>query len=262
MKRIDAQINSSEASAAPAKDAYDDRDVYSCLICHDSGWVIGADGARPCGCRSAKLRRERRTAAGLTPALSGKSFADFSLAYYSDTTHPQLEVSYRRLAQVALTAAQDFAAAQIAGRTTRGLLLEGGVGSGKTLLAAAIANQLLDNGVDALFLVVPQFLDQLRYSYRAENDGEDEATIIKRAYNAPVLILDDLGAHNFSPWVQNKLFAIVDHRLNYRLPCVITTNLDLNELNDTVGERVVSRFMEMCNICKLDVDEDIRRRLD
>ena len=111
---------------------------------------------------------------------------------------------------------------------------------------------------DVLFLVVPEFLDQLRGSYRRENDGLDESELVQRTYDASVLVLDDLGAHNFSPWVSNKLFTIINYRLNHELPCLITTNLDLEELNLNIGERTTSRLMESCRLLKLCSARDLR----
>ncbi len=137
----------------------------------------------------------------------------------------------------------------------------GKVGCGKTHLAAATANRVLDQGGEALFLVVPEFLDQLRFSYRRENEGLDEAEIISRTYNVPLLILDDLGAHNYSDWVCNKLFTIINHRYNRNLPSVITTNLDLRDLEDKIGDRSTSRIVEMCRISNILVPEGQDHRL-
>ena len=74
---------------------------------------------------------------------------------------------------------------------TPGLFFTGEVGCGKTHLAAACANALLQQQVDALFLVVPDFLDDLRASYG--KDGEfSEAALMRRARSAAVLILDEM----------------------------------------------------------------------
>jgi DNA replication protein DnaC len=78
------------------------------------------------------------------------------------------------------------------------------------------------------------------------------------ARKAEVLVLDDLGAHNFTEWTQNKIFSLINYRMNHGLPCVITTNLSLEEMNQVVGLRTVSRIIEMCKIYRLYVDEDIR----
>lgn len=55
----------------------------------------------------------------------------------------------------------------------------------------------------------------------------------------PLLILDDLGAHSTTPWAQEKLYQIINHRYNAHLPTVITTNLRLDDLDERVRSRLV-----------------------
>ena len=85
------------------------------------------------------------------------------------------------------------------------LVLLGGYGAGKTHLAAAIANQRVKLGHPVLFVVVPDLLDYLRATFSPSSDaGLDER--METIREIPLLILDDLGAHNSTPWAQEKLF--------------------------------------------------------
>jgi DNA replication protein DnaC len=134
------------------------------------------------------------------------------------------------------------------------------VGSGKTFLACCIANALLEKGCSVLFLVVPDLLDYLRSTYDS-NRGPGEVTeqeILDTACKVPLLILDDLGAHNYTEWVRNKLYSILNFRLNHFLPVVITTNINLEDLEEYLGERTTSRIYQMCRPYRLLVDIDIR----
>jgi len=70
--------------------------------------------------------------------------------------------------------------------------------------------------------------------------------------------LDDLGAHNYTPWTCNKLYSLLNYRLNYHLPVIITTNLDLVEIEKFLGKRTTSRILQMCNVYRLTVQKDIR----
>ena len=239
----------------------DDAQVYNCPLCRDTGYVLRGDRAWPCVCRSNSLLREKKAAAGLTARLQMMDFDSFDLRFYPDYRKDDEGKSYRDFAADALQRARTLADSCAAGKTGRGLLLMGKVGCGKTHLAAATANRVVEQGGEALFLVVPEFLDQLRFSYRRENEGLDEAEIISRTYNVPLLILDDLGAHNYSDWVCNKLFTIINRRYNRNLPCVITTNLDLRELEDKIGDRSTSRIVEMCRISNILVPEGQDHRL-
>ncbi len=116
------------------------------------------------------------------------------------------------------------------------LLLMGGYGCGKTHLAAAIANFAVNLGVPTLFLTVPDLLDWLRFSY-----DSSEATFEQRfdeIRNIALLVLDDLGTQNATPWAQEKLYQIINHRYAAKLPMVVTTNLDLDEIDGRIRSRL------------------------
>ena len=235
-----------------------DAEVYRCPLCRDTGWISDGISARLCDCQKKRANVDQ---SGLPPKLAKARFANFQLDKYSAETIPNYEVSYRNLAKRALVAMKDFTAAYLSQQRPKGIILTGPTGCGKTHLVAAAANALLARDVDVLFLVVPEFLDQLRASYRRENEGESDGELVRRAYTAPVLILDDLGAHNFTEWVQNQLFTIINYRLNHELPCLITTNLKLDEMNSCIGRRTASRLMEGCYMLALASKQDIRMSL-
>ena len=116
------------------------------------------------------------------------------------------------------------------------LLLRGGYGSGKTHLAAAIANFAVEMGVPTLFLTVPDLLDMLRFSF----DSED--TTFERRFeeirNAPLLVLDDFGTQSATAWAQEKLFQIINFRYINKLALVVTTNLSLDEIEPRIRSRL------------------------
>jgi DNA replication protein DnaC len=118
------------------------------------------------------------------------------------------------------------------------LVLLGGYGVGKTHLAAAIASHNLDLGKPAMFVVVPDLLDYLRASFSPNSEiGLDERLDAIR--ETPLLILDDLGAHHSTPWAQEKLYQIINHRYNARLATVVTTNQRLEEIDPRISSRLV-----------------------
>ena len=116
------------------------------------------------------------------------------------------------------------------------LLLTGGYGCGKTHLAAAIANAVINQGIPTLLQTVPDLLDWLRLTYgSSENTYESRFDEIR---NINLLILDDLGTQNATPWAQEKLFQIINHRYVHRLPTVITSNQDLEEIDGRISSRL------------------------
>ncbi len=125
------------------------------------------------------------------------------------------------------------------------LILKGRYGCGKTHLAVAIANYQIAQGRPALFMVVPDLLDYLRAAYRpdAEVPYDEQFDAVK---NAPLLILDDLGTQSTTPWAQEKLFQLLNHRYNAELPTVITTNHELEEIEPRLRSRLADT--ELCQM--------------
>jgi DNA replication protein DnaC len=118
------------------------------------------------------------------------------------------------------------------------LVLLGENGSGKTHLAAAIANHLRKTNDGVLFIVVPDLLDHLRSAFSPESRiSYDE--LFEKVRKAPVLILDDFGEHSATPWAQEKLYQLINYRYNARLATVITTCFSLDEIESRISSRMV-----------------------
>jgi len=116
------------------------------------------------------------------------------------------------------------------------LLLMGRYGCGKTHLAAAIANYAIDAGVSTLFLTVPDLLDWLRYAYSGSAMSfEDRFEEIREI---PILILDDFGTQNATPWAQEKICQIMNHRYINQLPTVVTSNMLINDFEGRIRSRM------------------------
>jgi DNA replication protein DnaC len=119
------------------------------------------------------------------------------------------------------------------------LILFGNYGSGKTHLAAAIANEALRQHYQVLFAVVPDLLDHLRRTFAPNSEVEyDERFEMVR--DVRLLVLDDLGTENTTPWAREKLYQIINHRYNYSLPTVITSN----RRPEDIEPRILSRMSD------------------
>lgn len=121
------------------------------------------------------------------------------------------------------------------------LLFRGGYGCGKTHLAAAIANVAEQNGVPVVFAIVPDLLDHLRATFAPNSDTAYD-TLFEKVREVQLLVLDDFGAENSTPWATEKLFQLINYRYNYRMPTVITTNVRLLAHMD---ERIRSRLSDL-----------------
>jgi len=136
-----------------------------------------------------------------------------------------------------------LAAAKAYAKNTDGwLVLTGASGCGKTHLAAAIANQRIQDGLPALFIVVPDLLDHLRSTY-SPNSEISYDNLFNQILNAPLLIMDDLGTQSSTPWAQEKLFQIINHRFNAKLATIYTTNLSPAELPERLRTRLTDETL-------------------
>jgi DNA replication protein DnaC len=122
------------------------------------------------------------------------------------------------------------------------LVLMGDYGCGKTHLAAAIANANAARGVAVLFVTVPDLLDHLRATF-APNSTTPYDKRFSEVKTAPLLILDDLGTESATPWAQEKLYQLFNHRYNARLPTVITTAHVLEKLEE-IAPRLAVRIRD------------------
>ena len=183
----------------------------------------------PCRCKLDERRSRRRRQFGdihNLDALARYTFEGF------DTNLSWLPAHKLESLDRAYSAALEFAA-QPAGW----LLFTGTYGCGKTHLAAAIANLRIENDQSAIFVVVPDLLDHLRSTFGPSSEASYD-DLFEEVRNTPVLILDDLGVQGVTPWAQEKMFQILNHRYNSQLPTVLTTNQRLVDLDQRLRSRL------------------------
>ncbi len=210
-----------------------------CPICKGTGWVskrvhLGHPDfgqAFPCRCQHADEPTARLAALRRYSNLGPLERITF------DGTRPDgplPDVGSRKLFRQALDAAVAFAE-----NPTGWLTLTGPSGSGKTHLAVAVANRSIERGLTTFFIVVADLLDHLRAAYSPDNPlSYDE--LFEQVRNAPLLVLDDLGTQSTTPWAQEKLFQVFNHRFNAGLPTVITIRGPLQRLDEGIRTRMES----------------------
>ena len=132
------------------------------------------------------------------------------------------------------------------------LMLAGGCGTGKTHLAAAIANALLAKMVPVVFTTPNDLTAAVRSSF---DTGKDEAAVVRLYQDAPLLVLDDLGKDQPTQWSVALLYRILNARYENDAPVLVTTNYDAAGLvkrltppggDDVTGRAIVDRLTEMC----------------
>jgi DNA replication protein DnaC len=224
----------SSSNTEPARTTVGDP---NCPFCHGVGFVrqdLPIDHPdfgrlQICVCRQQAVQnasQKRLFHLSNLDALDAMTFETFKVEGRSGLADNQIQSL-----QIALSAARQYAA-----NLNGWLLLMGGYGSGKTHLAAAIANFAVSLGVPALLLTVPDLLDWLRFSYDSTESSFEQR--FEEIRSIRLLVLDDLGTQNATPWAQEKLFQIMNTRYINRLPTVITTNLELDEIEGRIRSRL------------------------
>ena len=125
----------------------------------------------------------------------------------------------------------------------KGLLLYGTVGTGKTYLAACIANRLIDSGYKVLMTNFARLTNEIQGMF------EGKQKFIDSLNKYTLLIIDDLGAERKSEFMQEQVFNIIDARYRSGLPMIITTNLTADEIKkpqDVGYSRIYDRILERC----------------
>lgn len=230
------------APPGPTTEGNQSQDDQICPACKGLGYVRAdvpvnhPDFGRlvPCACRQKEITEQRITALRTLSELSVLGRMTFEA--FEPEGHGLPPDKARNL-RWAFDTAHAFAE-----DPDGWLVLRGGYGCGKTHLAAAIANACVERGRPVLFLTVPDLLDHLRATF-APSEPENHVTPYQTRFHeirtVPVLILDDLGTESATMWAREKLYQIFNHRYNARLPTVVTTNHELEEIPLRLRSRLV-----------------------
>jgi DNA replication protein DnaC len=143
-----------------------------------------------------------------------------------------------------------------ASKNLESVLLTGPTGCGKTHLAVAMLRQKIENSAvelepghyyqdktKALFVTVPELLLEIRQTFN--NPNLLEGKVVDKYSKVSLLVLDDLGAEKTTDWSESALYIIIDRRNREEMWTIVTSNLELKDIERYLGARIASRLSDM-----------------
>lgn len=126
--------------------------------------------------------------------------------------------------------------------TDKSLIMSGSVGTGKTLLACAMLEDLVDNHRCCMMKVI-EIIRGIKSTWKKDSEG-DEQDAIDWYVGLDLLIIDEVGIQFGSDTEKLFIFDIIDGRYEQMRPTILISNLDINGIKESIGERCVDRLRE------------------
>lgn len=225
--------------------------VYTCEDCKDTGYIDN----EKCHCFIQASIDLLYSQSNLQGILEEENFNTFRLDYYSDeVTDSVTELTARQLILRAVEESKDFI--RKFAYEYQNLFFYGKPGVGKTFLTHCIAKELLESTHSVLYFSSVHLFERMKEAVFQKTDT-DTNSVLEDIYNCDLLIIDDLGTEALNSYVAPQLFSCLDARDERKMPTIISTNLNLQEIRDRYSERVFSRLSSRYKVIKL-IGDDIR----
>lgn len=205
---------------------------YSCKECKDSG----INNGKLCKCHLEILKRISVESLSCSPILARSTFDSFDLNNYSNIKDIELGFSHREIMGGVFAMLKNYA--ENFRQESPSLFFSGGTGLGKTHLALAIFNVLVQNGYSVYYESARKVVKQLQN----EHFGKTDSDLGEELSRNDLIIIDDLGAEFETPFANAAINEIIDDAVLMGKPMILISNLNRTEFEQRYGERAASRL--------------------
>lgn len=224
---------------------------YQCSKCQDTGYI----GVKKCNCFKTKLVNLYYETSKLGNNLNSCNFNNFDIRLFSSEHDSNYKNSQRKNMEKIYEFVRGSYLPNFDNHNNN-ILFYGESGNGKTFLSWCIAKELLDKGYLVLYKTSNELIRDLR-EIAFNNDYTLEDLLI----NCDLLIIDDLGAEQVTDFSTNELFNLINKKLLNNKKMIISTNLNLPDIEKSYTTRVYSRLVGNFTFFKF-YGNDIRIKLN
>ena len=213
--------------------------IYSCKKCGDSGFVDG----KYCSCLIKEVNNILIKESGFEKL---EDFKDVKFDIFKDKEY--MQSLYQKM--------QKWCHSNFEKNI---IFISGNTGVGKSHLTRCMANELINENYVVLFTTSFAMHQDFVKSHMTR-DLELKNSLLDRYLNADILFIDDLGTELRNPLITiNYLYHVINERKINKRPTIITSNLDLYDLQDYYDERISSRIIDkQSSICLSIQGDDLR----
>lgn len=224
---------------------------YQCSKCQDTGYIK----TKRCSCFKSKLVKLYYKTSKLEKNLAVCNFDNFNIKLFSSEHNANYKNSQRKN----MEKIYEFIKGNYLSNFSiddSNLLFYGESGNGKTFLSWCIAKELLDRGYLVIYKTSSDLIRDLREISFNNNSFLEDLLI-----NCDLLIIDDLGAEQVTDFSTNELFNLINKKLLNNKKMIISTNLNLPDIEKTYTTRIYSRLVGNFKLLKF-YGDDVRIKLN
>lgn len=212
--------------------------IYDCKDCCDSAYLPNNE---KCHCLKERIFSALIQESTLTKRFSTDSFHTFNYDFYHSHQNSENDLKNLQLIHKIVDDCKDFV--QNFDQSYSNILLTGHVGVGKTFLSNCIAQELLKRRKSIVYFSAQDFFNQLSsISFDSGLSPTVKRQLRDQIFRCDLLIIDDLGTELTNSFVESQLFACINERTLLRKPVIISTNLNLEQINALYKNRIYSRI--------------------